>query len=142
MSSAEFTLNVNALGVLEDRLEPLAEAAARLLVNALKAEMEEAPPRTGRVYLVPGTKTPYTASAPGEPPAVREGRYRDAWTPTKAFRTARGVAAAATNAVMAGDEPLGLHLDEHMNRPHLREGMRRAEPEIRALVQRAQVRGP
>lgn len=137
MTRARFVLNVPALRVVDERLEPLAEAAARILVNALKAEMEEAPPRTGRTYRIPGTRQTYVASAPGEPPAIREGRYRDAWTPTKGFRTPRGVAAAAVNAVMAGDQPLGLHLDEHMNRPHLREAMARAEPEIRDLVRRA-----
>jgi hypothetical protein len=32
--------------------------------------------RSGIVYLVPGTKTAYTASAPGEYPAVATGRLR------------------------------------------------------------------
>ena len=33
--------------------------------------------RSGRVYRVPGTKTLYTASAPGEPPASRLGTLRN-----------------------------------------------------------------
>lgn len=33
-------------------------------------------PRTGLRYRVPGTAVWYTASAPGEPPAVRTGRLR------------------------------------------------------------------
>lgn len=37
--------------------------------------------RSGRVYGVPNTKRHYTASAPGEPPAVRTGAYRDSWQP-------------------------------------------------------------
>lgn len=137
MSDARFTLNVSAIGVLEERLLPLAEAAARLLVNAIKQEMEEAPPRTGRTYRIPGTRQDYVASAVGEPPAIREARYLNAWSATRGFRTARGVAAAATNPVMAGDTPLGLHLDEAMGRPHLREGMNRARPAIEDLVRRA-----
>ena len=32
--------------------------------------------RTGRVYRVPGTNRTYTASAPGEPPAVATGQLR------------------------------------------------------------------
>lgn len=32
--------------------------------------------RTGRVYRVPGTNRTYTASAPGEPPAVMTGQLR------------------------------------------------------------------
>lgn len=33
--------------------------------------------RTGRVYRVPGTNRTYTASAPGEPPAVMTGQLRN-----------------------------------------------------------------
>lgn len=36
----------------------------------------------GRRYKVPGTKTYYSASAPGEPPAVRSGAYRLSLKPT------------------------------------------------------------
>lgn len=35
----------------------------------------------GRTYRVPGTNRYYTASAPGEPPAVRTGAFRDSWQP-------------------------------------------------------------
>ena len=38
--------------------------------------------RGGRQYRVPGTKRYYTASAPGEPPAVRTGTFRNSWHPT------------------------------------------------------------
>lgn len=38
--------------------------------------------RSGRQYRVPGTKRHYTASAPGEPPAVRTGAFRLSWQPT------------------------------------------------------------
>lgn len=38
--------------------------------------------RHGRRYRVPGTKAYYTASAPGEPPAVRTGAFRNSWQPT------------------------------------------------------------
>lgn len=38
--------------------------------------------RSGRQYTVPGTKTKYTASAPGEPPAARTGTFRRSWQPT------------------------------------------------------------
>ena len=37
--------------------------------------------RGGRRYRVPGTKRYYTASAPGEPPAVRTGAFRLSWQP-------------------------------------------------------------
>lgn len=35
--------------------------------------------RSGRRYRVPGTMSYYTASAPGEPPAVRTGAFRVGW---------------------------------------------------------------
>ena len=38
--------------------------------------------RGGRRYRVPGTRSYYTASAPGEPPAVRTGTFRNSWQPT------------------------------------------------------------
>lgn len=38
--------------------------------------------RSGRRYRVPGKKTYYTASAPGEPPAMRTGLFRISWQPT------------------------------------------------------------
>lgn len=38
--------------------------------------------RNGRRYRVPGKKTYYTASAPGEPPAMRTGLFRLSWQPT------------------------------------------------------------
>ena len=36
----------------------------------------------GRRYRVPGTKAYYTASAPGQPPAVRTGAFRISWQPS------------------------------------------------------------
>ena len=37
--------------------------------------------RSGKRYTVPGTKRKYTASAPGEPPAMRFGHFRQSWQP-------------------------------------------------------------
>jgi hypothetical protein len=52
------------------------------LVEGLKESLDPGPgPRTGEQYYVPGTRTLYTASAPGEHPAVREGVLRDSWKP-------------------------------------------------------------
>lgn len=35
--------------------------------------------RSGRVYTIPATRRKYTASAPGEPPAIRTGTFRRSW---------------------------------------------------------------
>jgi len=37
--------------------------------------------RSGRIYRAPFSKRKYTASAPGEPPAVRSGDLRRSWRP-------------------------------------------------------------
>jgi hypothetical protein len=58
----------------------LAEAHGLRMVAAVRASLDPGPgPRTGEVYPIPGTKATYTASAPGEHPAVREGVLRDSF---------------------------------------------------------------
>ena len=53
-------------------------------VNAIRnAELEVLRgKRSGRVYRKPHTKSHYTASAPGEPPARRTGNLRLNWNGT------------------------------------------------------------
>lgn len=62
------------------------EAASRGMraVNAIRnAELEVlSGKRSGRVYRKPHTKSHYTASAPGEPPARRTGNLRLNWNGT------------------------------------------------------------
>lgn len=49
-------------------------AAGNIFRNAVLMKLTGA--RKGRTYKVPGTKRTYTASAPGEPPALRIGALR------------------------------------------------------------------
>lgn len=44
----------------------------------------------GRRYRVAGTKAYYTASAPGEPPAVRTGAFRNSWMPSAGLQGRHG----------------------------------------------------
>jgi len=146
MSEPRFTLSPNADGILRSLLAPAAEAGARILVDAIKDTLEEAPARTGREYYVPGTRTKYTASAPGEVPAVREGRYRDSWKATRAYQTPNGIGAAAVSDLVTKDgDPIGLLLEDGTSdivnyrvrmqpRPHLREAINRALPLIDAKL--------
>lgn len=82
---------------------PSLEEIAEKVANEIRAQMESRSyraanelrnsallvlrgQRSGRSYRVPGTKRRYTASAPGEPPAVRTGTFRNSWRPrTYAF---------------------------------------------------------
>lgn len=148
MSKAEFRLDLSALGrVRREMIAPVVEASARIVREEVKAAMQDAPPRTGREYLVPGTKTPYTASAPGEPPALREEAYHDSWKETPAIESGGQVAARAYTDLRTEDgshligEGLELGTSDLINyrvrmepRPHVRPGMENAVPRIRELI--------
>ncbi len=146
MSEPRFTINPNIDGLFASLVKPAAEASARILVDAIKDTLEEAPPRTGLEYYVPGTKTKYTASAPGEVPAIREGHYRDSWKATKAYETPDGIGASAVSDLATDDgQPIGLILEDGTSdiinyrvrmqpRPHLRESINRALPLIDAKL--------
>ena len=73
---------------LEYKVEKITESISRQMesrgVNATRELMNAKNlvlrgQRSGRRYRVPGTKTYYTASAPGEVPAQRTGQFRAKW---------------------------------------------------------------
>lgn len=64
---------------IQDELESRAYRGANELRNSALLVLRGQ--RSGRSYRVPGTKRRYTASAPGEPPAVRTGTFRNSWQP-------------------------------------------------------------
>lgn len=86
-------LSESAARRLSHRLVPYVDAVSHDLRGEIVTTMDPGPSRTGREYPVPGTGTidpetgrrkrgtgvTYRASAPGEPPAVRTGAYRDSW---------------------------------------------------------------
>lgn len=74
----EITENINE--EIQKQMGSRAYRAANELRNS--ALMVLRGQRGGRRYRVPGTKRHYTASAPGEPPAVRTGTFRNSWQPT------------------------------------------------------------
>jgi len=70
-----FRSNVGAVlkafdAVADERIKEAANAVRNEAVKTLSGS------RSGRRYRVPGTRRTYTASAPGEPPAVRLGQLR------------------------------------------------------------------
>jgi len=142
LSKAEFRLDLSAFGrVRREMVVPVVEAGARIVREEVVSAMEDAPPRTGREYLVPGTQTPYTASAPGEPPAIREGTYRNSWKETPAVEVGDTVVAAAYTDLRTED---GAHLIGEIlefgagriaPRPHVRPAIDAAVPKIRQLVE-------
>lgn len=126
-------LSSGAIRMLAGQLAPAAEAAARTMRDAIVDTMEPGPARTGRRYYIPGTRTEYTASAPGEPPAVREGEYRDSWQTTPAVISHQTVMATVfSDRVVVSENGnrwlLGLLLDRGTDRmrprPHLDAGVK------------------
>lgn len=138
-----FELNLGFAGEWAQRNgRHVVDAAARMTRDAIVDEMEQAPPRSGRTYLKPGTKTAYVASAPGEPPAIREGVYANSWGVTPAVETEHSVVAFVTNPIMAGRVPLGAVLEEGASdgsilpRPHIRPALEKARALIQAMLRR------
>lgn len=70
----------NVTDSIKQEMERRSYLAANELRNASQLVLRGQ--RSGRRYRVPGTKRHYTASAPGEPPAVRTGHFRLSWQPT------------------------------------------------------------
>lgn len=96
----------------------------------------------GRVYRVPGTKRHYTASAPGQMPAVRTGAFRLSWTP-KSYVSMFGAAdltvlseISSMQRTDGGGYLLGEILEEGTPggqmapRPHQEKILDKAEPKV------------
>lgn len=140
-----------ALPQIAERLKHAVEAIATDLRNEIVHTMDPGPARTGHEYPVPGTGTidpetgrrkrgtgrTYTASAPGEPPAIRTGEYAAAWQVTPAVVTGDKVIAAAVNdrKTEGGQHFIGVILEYGTTdgkiapRPHIR-------PALDAVAQR------
>ena len=104
--------------------------------------------RSGRQYRIPHTRRTYTASAPGEPPAVRTGIFRLSWgTHTRIEKRGgnnyHAIAAIESN-VKAGGHLLGDILEHGANsgrrrmaaRPYKQAVCDRAMPRIREIYNR------
>lgn len=89
--------------------------------------------RGGRRYRVPGTRSYYTASAPGEPPAVRTGTFRNSWQPTSRALFGSYISRIESNATTDnGRYNLGQILENGTSRmaprPYEEKILKHAEP--------------
>lgn len=115
------------------------EAASRGMraVNAIRnAELEVLRgKRSGRVYRKPHTKSHYTASAPGEPPARRTGNLRLNWNGT-VERSSTGSGLRVT-AVLESQERYSTYLENGTRRmaprPFKQPISEKAMPEIERI---------
>lgn len=115
------------------------EAASRGMraVNAIRnAELEVlSGKRSGRVYRKPHTKSHYTASAPGEPPARRTGNLRLNWNGTvESSSTDSGL---LVTAVLESQERYSTYLENGTRRmaprPFKQPISEKAMPEIERI---------
>ena len=115
------------------------EAASRGVraVNAIRnAELEVlSGKRSGRVYRKPHTKSHYTASAPGEPPARRTGNLRLNWNVTvESSSTGSGL---RVTAVLESQERYSTYLENGTRRmaprPFKQPISEKAMPEIERI---------
>ncbi|MEA4922156.1 MAG: hypothetical protein VB031_02175 [Eubacteriaceae bacterium] len=94
--------------------------------------------RSGRTYRLPNTRARYTASAPGEPPAIRTGAYRGSFTVKS---EGGGSETGGTYHAIVGSElrvKNGHLLSDYLEngnsriapRPHLSKALEAARPEI------------
>jgi len=101
--------------------------------------------RSGRRYRVPHTSRYYKASAPGEPPAVRTGAFRNSWgTHVHVEGSGNGLKAVAAieSHEMAGGIALGEMLENGSPggkikpRPYKQKVIDRALPKIQEIYSR------
>lgn len=102
--------------------------------------------RSGRQYRKPNTRAKYTASAPGEPPAVRTGQYRRQWD-EKTYATGGGSSLTvhaeieSTVRTDGGKYNLGTLLENGSPggkiapRPHKEKIIEAAKPKVRAIFE-------
>lgn len=161
---------------IEDSIKPLLkqflEAAVITIRDEIVAVINEGSP-SGDWYRLPAATAPfkrnrwteessriagkwYRASAPGEAPAERTGRYRRSWDVLRPADTGTDLIAGVTNDVRVGDANqyalwaiLEYGTTELVGgggatgvrsvvapRPHIERGMDRAKPKIRRIARR------
>lgn len=109
--------------------------AANALRNAELDVLSKQAGHGGRTYRIPGTRKYYTASAPGEVPAIRTGTFRLSWRPK--VKSSRDVhKSIIESTVKAGKYVLGDILEngtpggQMAPRPHQDKILDKARPDI------------
>lgn len=126
--------------IIKHEMESRAWSAANELRNA---ELEILKGQGGgRIYGVPGTKKKYQASAPGQPPAVRTGTFRNSWQ-RQAFVGFGSYISRIESDLQVGTKrsyTLGDLLENGTSkmapRPHQEKILEKAEPEIVKIYSR------
>ena len=98
----------------------------------------------GRRYRVPGTGASYTASAPGQPPAVRTGAYRSSYVPRDEQKSGNVYRSLIESGLSVNGWNLGNLLENGTSkmapRPHDERIIQKALPEISRIYNRSFMR--
>lgn len=142
-TSGKVTLEDNTLATraqLVDLSAQLAFAAANLIRNTIIEGM--AGPKSGRTYRVPGTRRTYTASAPGEFPAIPTGRLRNS---VRVFvKKRRGSIEGAVGSNTDHGIALEFKDPQRGGRPWLSMGWEQSRGDVQDILERGfkQMEGP
>lgn len=98
----------------------------------------------GRRYRVPGTGASYTASAPGQPPAVWTGAYRSSYVPRAEQKSGNVYRSLIESGLSVNGWNLGNLLENGTSkmapRPHDERIIQKALPEISRIYNRSFMR--
>ena len=140
--SCEIERSLDEIGEAVSRnlsLEVMGRAArvSNELTNAVAFILRGA--RHGRRYLIPGTRRHYTASAPGEAPAVRTGVLRASFMPKETIENVSGNDFTAHSSTDSNVRVNGYHLSTLLEKGTKRHGKPHILPRPHAdpIVQRA-----
>ncbi|WP_413778161.1 hypothetical protein [Caproicibacterium sp. XB1] len=139
MQSSESVSGATAAIVrrIKAQMIPRGFKAAQQLYNSTQIVLSGI--RSGRIYRIPNTVRRYTASAPGEAPAVRTGTFRASFHPTVETEENNGLTihSQAKSGLSVSGYLLGSILDEGTARMEARpfkdKVKERAAPEIRKI---------
>lgn len=126
---------------IRSQLPNRAYRAANALRNAELDVLSKQAGHGGRRYRIPGTRKYYTASAPGEVPAIRTGTYRLSWRP-KVESSGDVYKSIIESTVKAGKYVLGDILEngtpggQMAPRPHQEKILIKARPEILRIYEK------
>lgn len=134
------SLSDEARRLVAENAAGFVEAGAIMARDEVVQTMEASSP-SGRTYQVPGTATNYTASAPGQPPAIREGNYKRSWKNTPPSEVGKEVVAYAYTDLRVGRWVLGDLLEYGTKRmrprPHVRKSVETVAPKLKRFIEDA-----
>ena len=92
--------------------------------------------RTGRTYYVPGTKRTYTASSPGQPPAVATGELRQSIKGVVESEGKQIVGRVGTDKIQGLVLEFGTHDGRILARPWLKKSFDESNAKVKEIFMR------